>query len=69
VTLQKSFADSLKSWSVDTKTIDRTTFDLSVKNPNGGGEVTHRSPQAIIAEIATLDSESAEVLRTIKTLL
>src|SRR5208282_2610446 len=32
VKLQKTFADSPKSWSADTKTIDRTTFDLSVKN-------------------------------------
>ena len=31
-------------WSVDAKSIDQTTFDLSVKNPNGGEEVTHRSP-------------------------
>ena len=38
VELQKTFADSPKSWSVDAKTIDQTTFDLSVKNPNGGEE-------------------------------
>ena len=44
VKLQKTFADSPKSWSVDAKTIDPTTFDLSVKNPNGGEEVKHRSP-------------------------
>src|SRR3981081_2952292 len=40
VKLQKTFADSPKSWSVDAKTIDSATFDLSVKNPNGGEEVT-----------------------------
>ena len=45
VKLQKTFADSPKSWSVDAKTIDQTTFDLSVKNPNGGEEIAHRSPQ------------------------
>jgi type I restriction enzyme M protein len=69
VKLQKTFADSPKSWSVDAKSIDPTTFDLSVKNPNGGEEVTHRSPQAIMDEIASLDAESAEVLRNIKGLL
>ena len=69
VELQKTFADSPKSWSVDAKTIDQTTFDLSVKNPNGGEEVTYRSPQAIMDEIAALDSESAEVLGNIKGLL
>ena len=36
VTLQQTYADSPKSWTVDTKTVDQTTFDLSVRNPNGG---------------------------------
>ena len=69
VKLQKTFADSPKSWSIDAKTIDQTTYDLSVKNPNGGEEVVHRSPQAIMKEIAALDAESAEVLSKIKALL
>ncbi len=69
VKLQKTFADSPKSWSVDAKSIDKATFDLSVKNPNGGEEVTHRSPQEIMDEILALDAESAEVLRNIKALL
>lgn len=69
VALQRSFADSPKSWSVDAKSIDPTTFDLSVKNPNGGEEVTHRSPEEIMDEIAALDAESAEVLQTIRGLL
>jgi type I restriction enzyme M protein len=69
VKLQKTFADSPKSWSVDAKTINQTTFDLSVKNPNGGEEIIHRSPQDIIDEIAALDAESAEVLANIRRLL
>ena len=69
VELQKTFADSPKSWSVDVKTVDKSTFDLSVKNPNGGEEVTHRTPLEIIDEIAALDAESAEVLATIRGLL
>ena len=69
VKLQKTFADSPKSWSVDAKSIDKTTFDLSVKNPNGGEEVKHRSPQKIMDEIAALDAESAEVLEDIRGLL
>ena len=69
VKLQKTFADSPKSWSVDAKTIDQTTFDLSVKNPNGGEEITHRTPKAIMQEIAALDAESASVLGNIKALL
>ncbi len=69
VKLQKTFADSPKSWSVDAAGIDPATFDLSVKNPDGGEEVIHRSPQAIMDEIATLDAESAEVLAKIRALL
>jgi type I restriction enzyme M protein len=69
IKLQETRADSPKSWSVDAKTIDPKAFDLSVKNPNGGKEVKHRSPEAIMEEIATLDSESAKVLKDIKALL
>jgi type I restriction enzyme M protein len=69
VKLQKTSADSPKSWSVDVKTIDPATFDLSVKNPNGGEAVVHRSPLAIMDEIAALDAESAEGLGKIKALL
>ena len=67
--LQKKCADSPKSWSLDVKTIDQKTFDLSVKNPNGGEAIAHRSPEAIMKEIASLDAESAKVLRNIRTLL
>jgi type I restriction enzyme M protein len=69
VELQKTFADSPKSWSVDATDIDPATFDLSVKNPNGGEEVAHRSPQAIMDEIVALDAESAAVLANIRALL
>ena len=69
VKLQKTFKDSPKSWSIDAKTIDLGTFDLSVKNPNGGEEVTHRSPQEIIEEIIALDAESAATLRKIRGLV
>jgi type I restriction enzyme M protein len=69
VALQASFADSPKSWSVQADAINPTTFDLSVKNPNGGEEVTHRSPADIMDEIAALDGESAEVLASIRALL
>lgn len=69
VTLQRTFADSPKSWSVDATRIDQTTFDLSVKNPNGGEDITHRTPQAILDEIVALDAESAEVLEHIRVLV
>jgi type I restriction enzyme M protein len=69
IALQKTCADSPKSWSVDAASIDPATFDLSVKNPDGGEAVVHRSPQDIMDEIAALDAESAEVLGNIRALL
>ena len=69
IELQQTKAGSPKSWSVDAANIDPATFDLSVKNPNGGEEITHRRPQAIMDEIASLDAESAEVLKKIRGLM
>jgi type I restriction enzyme M protein len=67
--LQRTKADSEKSWTVDVAGIDQSTWDLSVKNPNGGEEVVHRTPQVILEEIAANDAECAEVLEGIKGLL
>jgi len=69
VELQKTRAGSPKSWTVDAQTLDPATCDLSVKNPNGGEPVAHRTPQEIMDEIAALDAESAAVLKTIRGLL
>jgi type I restriction enzyme M protein len=69
IELQKTQADSPKSWSLDVKSIDQKTFDLSVKNPNGAEEIAHRSPQDIMAEIEGLDTEARNVLHKIRTLL
>jgi type I restriction enzyme M protein len=69
VKLQKTFVDSPKSWSVGANTIDQTTFDISVENPNRGKEIAHHSPEIIMGEIAALDAESARVLVNIKALL
>jgi type I restriction enzyme M protein len=69
VELQKTFADSENSWTVNVKDIDQNTFDLSVKNPNKKEEVTLRQPQAILEEMKALDEESAEILNSILELL
>ena len=44
-------------------------IDLSVENPNGGEEITHRSPKEIMDEITAMDAESAKALATIRELL
>ena len=69
VALQKTFADSAKSWTVDAGFVDQVTFDLSVKNPNAAEVAAHRSPLEILDEIATLDLEAADVLAGIRALL
>ena len=69
VALQKTFAESAKSWTVDAGSVDQVTFDLSVKNPNAVDVVAHRSPLEILDEIAALDVESAELLVGIRALL
>ncbi len=69
VELQASFATSPKSWSVDAATINQSSFDLSVKNPDAGEEVVLRSPEAILEEIAALDAESAGILAEIRAML
>ena len=69
VELQKTFAGSAKSWTVDAAGVDQTTFDLSVKNPNSGEVVAHRIPKEILDEIAALDAESAQVLARIGALV
>ena len=65
VTLQKTKADSENSWSVDVSGVDQNTFDLSVKNPNKGGEVALRSPKEVLAEMKKLDKESEELVKSI----
>lgn len=69
IELQKTFKTSNKSWSLDAKTIDANTYDLSVKNPNGGEEVVHRTPKQIMKEISALDAKSEKVLASIRALL
>jgi type I restriction enzyme M protein len=69
VELQATFAESEKSWLVDVGEIDRDSFDLSVKNPNKAEEAPLREPQEILAAIAALDTESAEILAGIQGML
>lgn len=69
VTLQKTFADSPNSWSVDVRSLSGVEVDLSVKNPNKKEETTLRQPKAILEEMKALDEESAEILNSILKLL
>jgi type I restriction enzyme M protein len=69
VALQMKFKDGDDSWTIDAKSIDKTTYDLSVKNPNKVEETELRDPKDIIVEMATLDAESAMILKSIEAML
>jgi type I restriction enzyme M protein len=69
VALQAKAKDSENSWTVNAKSIDQTTFNLSVKNPNKAEEAALRDPKDIIAEMVALDAESAEILAGIGRML
>lgn len=69
VAYQKDYKDSENSWSVNINDVDQDTFDLSVKNPNVPEEAPLREPEHIIAEIITLDQESADILKKIQGML
>ena len=43
--MQAKFKDSENSWTVDIKTIDKATYDLSVKNPNKADEASCATPR------------------------
>lgn len=66
VKLQKKKEDSQNSWSLNVADVDKTTWDLSVKNPHRKDETVLRSPAEILSEMKTLDKESAEILKTIR---
>ena len=67
--LQKSFADSDNSWTIDIDDVDSSNYDLSVRNPNAEEEAPLRNPIEILDEIEKLDEESREILKKIRKLL
>lgn len=63
--LYKTKADSPNSWTVDIADIDKTTFDLSVKNPNAPEEAALRTPAEILKEIQNLNKETSKMLNSL----
>ena len=60
IELQKTFADSGKSWTVDASDVNQTNFDLSVKNPNTPEDAPLKHPQEILAQINLLDEDTRQ---------
>ena len=69
VTLQKTFADSENSWSIDVGSLSGAEVDLSAKNPNKKEEAALRQPKEILKAMKALDQESTDILNSIKALL
>ena len=69
VKLQRKKEDSQNSWSVNVADVDKTTFDLSVKNPHKKDETVLRRPAEILDEMKALDKETADILKTIRELV
>ena len=68
VNLQKTKADSEKSWSIDVSTLGED-YDLSVKNPNRVEEVDERSSAQILESLLQLQGEAQGLLDDIKKML
>ena len=69
IELQKTKPESEKSWMVNMADINTDTYDLSVNNPNTPEEAPLRSPEEILTEMETLDSENKTILGSIKGLI
>ena len=69
IELQKTFAESENSWSIQINDIDRNTYDLSAKNPNKKEETALRQPQEILEEMKALDEESVDILNSIMEMI
>ena len=67
--LQKTYAEGEKSWVVNIADINTDNYDLSVKNPNAPEETPLRSPKEILSEMEKLDTETKDILGSIKELI
>ena len=67
--LYKTKADSKNSWTADVADVNQSTFDLSVKNPNGKDEVVLRKPEEIIKEMDKLDTEIRSSILSVRKIL
>jgi len=69
VTLSTTQANTENSWLVDVKDIDKTTWDLTVDNPNREDTTDKRTPEQILGEIEDLSLIAGTAIFEIKDLL
>lgn len=63
VKLQAKKSNSERSWTIKVKDLNTETYDLSVLNPNKKTEMELREPTEIIAEMQSLNNETAKILK------
>ena len=69
IDLQKTTPETEKSWMLKIGEINEETYDLSVKNPNLPDKEPLRDPKEILKEMEVLDSQTNEILKSIKDFL
>ena len=69
VTLSTTKGLSENSWSCNISDIDKTTFDLSAKNPNKKEEAALRDAKTIVTAMQQLDAETHAILETIQQII
>ena len=69
VALQPDKAGGEKSWTVAVEDLDKTTWDLSVKNPHAPEEAPLRELEQIIADMLARDDETRLILEDIRGML
>jgi type I restriction enzyme M protein len=69
VSLQKTKAETEKTWSIDIADVQTHNYDLGVKNPNKPEAAALRTPEEILEEMKALDEESAEILNSIMEMI
>lgn len=62
-------AKSDSSWIVSAEEIVVKNYDLSAKNPNGKGDIEHKSPSEILTNIRNSEKKVNQILSEIKDLL
>lgn len=66
---EKTKLESKNSWNIEIDKIDKTSYDLSVKNINNNNKEKSRNPKDILKEIEEIDEENQKILKNIISII
>jgi type I restriction enzyme M protein len=69
ISLQSGFLEKKYSWNVNIKDIDKSNYDLSIKNPNIIETPDILKPEQILNTIEQLNHEENKIIKNIKEIL